>query len=401
MKKEKRVKANWFKYHFYNSLLKLFSIRNGQRIKKRLKIKGAAIVLSNHTTWFDFAYTMRMIKGRRIRFVAAEKMFAEPFLGHFLKISRAIPKKLYQADMRSMIEVLKDLKLGGIIGIFPEGQIATLGQSLEPGVAIAKLLKKCAVNIYTVKHLGASFANPAWSKKRFKGKWETESKLLMSADEVKQASELEIYQKVKAGLYYDPYQYNLNQKHRYKVKNIKGLENVVYLCPDCQELGLRPELKKLVCPHCQKEMIYDNYGYLDNHTLVAHYLRQKKSLQSSLLVNNDYCLKNEVVVKSYVSGKIDIIGEGTLSLSKAGYHFNGKLVGQDEQLQFEIKDVSSLPADLGRNIQIYNDKMFYQFEFNINYLPQQYVIFAEVLFEKYASSDKMHGTLVLMNQDGN
>ncbi|MDO9629945.1 MAG: hypothetical protein Q7I99_08580 [Acholeplasmataceae bacterium] len=38
-------------------LVKIFAYLKGQRIIKKCRIKGPAIILSNHTSFYDFIYT--------------------------------------------------------------------------------------------------------------------------------------------------------------------------------------------------------------------------------------------------------------------------------------------------------------------------------------------------------
>lgn len=56
-------------------LIKIFAIIKGQSIIKKCKIKGPAIILSNHTSFYDFIYTSAAMYPKRISYLAAKKMF--------------------------------------------------------------------------------------------------------------------------------------------------------------------------------------------------------------------------------------------------------------------------------------------------------------------------------------
>jgi 1-acyl-sn-glycerol-3-phosphate acyltransferase len=158
---------------FLGFIIKIFALFKGQRVIKKCKITAPAIILTNHTSFYDFLYTAAAMYPKRVTYLAARKMFYEPGTGFFLRLARAIPKSLMQADSTATLKSLRILKKKGIISIFPEGQISPSGRSLKPAFSIAKFIKKANVNVYMVKHFGAGLVNPPWSKKSFKGRIET------------------------------------------------------------------------------------------------------------------------------------------------------------------------------------------------------------------------------------
>ncbi|NWH10299.1 hypothetical protein [Acholeplasma laidlawii] len=61
-----------------------------------------------------------------------------------------------------------------------------------------------------------------------------------------------------------------------------------------------------------------------------------------------------------------------------------KMTAKNEQVAFTIpvEEVPQLPGDLGRNIQIYYKDEFYQFKMPIHYVPSQFILLSEILYEK-------------------
>src|SRR3989339_37007 len=116
-------KPNLFLYITLGFLVKIFSILKGQKIVEKTNIKGPAICLSNHTSFYDFIYTTAALYPKRVSYLAASKMFYEKSTRPFLKLARAIPKSLMQADPAATLKAFKLLKKKSILSIFPEGQI--------------------------------------------------------------------------------------------------------------------------------------------------------------------------------------------------------------------------------------------------------------------------------------
>lgn len=88
-------------------------------------------------------------------------------------------------------------------------------------------------------------------------------------------------------------------------------------------------------------------------------------------------------MEGYLNKRVQTLGEGHLTLSKAGYHFEGKVLEEDKIYHFDVKDVPTCPSDIGRNIQIYEGYELYQFVFDDPYLPTQFVLLGEVLHDLY------------------
>ena len=55
-------------------------------------VKGSAIILSNHTSVFDYAVYLFVFFTRTLRFQMAEVLFEKPLLGLFLKCLGNIPR---------------------------------------------------------------------------------------------------------------------------------------------------------------------------------------------------------------------------------------------------------------------------------------------------------------------
>lgn len=360
-------------YFTLGSLIKLFAYAKGQRIIRNTKIKGPAIILSNHTSFFDFLYTTAGMYPARITYLGAKKYFHDPLTGFFMRLARAIPKSLMQADPAALMKAFRILRQGGIISIFPEGQISPTGTSLPPAFAIAKLLKKAGVDVFTVKHKNAYFVNPPWSKHTFRGKIETEKALLISKAELETLTIAQIYDRVVTGLHFSSSAYNKERRYRYRLQDISNLENVIYQCPHCLHEGLEANFDRLHCPRCHHELVYDAHGLLNGRGIDEFFVEQETRLRQAIDADPDFSLSGNTRLFSFREGRLQEVGRGALILRRFEYVYQGTIDGSGQRRVFAASGVPTLPSDIGRNVQIYEGDQIYQFELDVPLLPTKLV----------------------------
>ncbi len=93
------------------------------RKKSGRMIKGPAIIVSNHTSVFDYAVYLFVFWSRTLRFQMAEVLFRKKLLGLFLRMMGGIfvDRSSFYFGFISKSENI--LKKGGIVGIFPESRL--------------------------------------------------------------------------------------------------------------------------------------------------------------------------------------------------------------------------------------------------------------------------------------
>jgi len=380
-------RPNLFVYVTLGLLVKIITLFKGQKITEKVKIKGPAIILSNHTSWFDFMYTTSAMYPHRVSYLAANKMFYDPFLGFFLRLARAIPKSLFQPDPAATLKAFKILRKNGIISVFPEGQISPYGTSLTPAFSIAKFLRKADVDVYKVIHHNAYFVNPPWSKNTFRGKIETSKALIISKEVLRTLNDQQIYDIVVAQIYHNASQYNKEKLYEYKVRNIKNLENVIYQCPSCSYEGLVAKTYHLACPNCSIELKYDLLGRIGGYGIDELYKNQEKTMQTKILKEPDFQLSSEVKLESFRNNRVVEVGYGKLTLNRTHYIFEGIIDSKQEKLIFEVKNAPTLPSDIGINVQIYEGNQLYQFIFEDPKLPTMFVHAGEFMYQLYKETN--------------
>ena len=110
------------------------------------RIKGPAIVVSNHTSVYDYAVLLFVFFYRTVRYQMAEVLFKKKFLGVFLKMLGGIEVDRGSHDFAFMDKCEKILEKGGCVGIFPESRLPVEGEekplAFKPGAVTLALTAK-------------------------------------------------------------------------------------------------------------------------------------------------------------------------------------------------------------------------------------------------------------------
>lgn len=92
-------------------------------------IKGPAILISNHTSVWDYAIWLFVFPVRTLRFQMAELLFERPVLGLFLRCMGGIRVDRNAFDFGFITRSARILERGGVVGVFPEGRLPKEGES--------------------------------------------------------------------------------------------------------------------------------------------------------------------------------------------------------------------------------------------------------------------------------
>ncbi len=98
-----------------------------QSVQNR-RIHGPAILITNHTSIYDYAAMIFAFPGRTLRYQMAEVLFGQQPLGTFLKLMGGIRVDRNAYDMGFVTESLDLLEKGGVVGIFPESRLPKPGE---------------------------------------------------------------------------------------------------------------------------------------------------------------------------------------------------------------------------------------------------------------------------------
>ena len=92
------------------------------------RIKGAAILVSNHTSVWDYAGYMFVFFFRTLRTQMAEVLFEKKPLGLFLKMMGGIRVNRGANDFACVAKSQAILERGGVVEIYPESRLPLKGE---------------------------------------------------------------------------------------------------------------------------------------------------------------------------------------------------------------------------------------------------------------------------------
>lgn len=93
------------------------------------RIRGKAIMISNHISVFDYPVAMFVFWSRTLRFQMSELVMKKPVLGILLRMLGGIYVDRSAHDYGFMVKSEAILRKGGLVGICPEGRLPIKGEA--------------------------------------------------------------------------------------------------------------------------------------------------------------------------------------------------------------------------------------------------------------------------------
>ncbi len=243
------------------------AIRYGFRTKS-LKLEEPCLVVSNHLTEIDmimvgcaFPKQMYLVGGEHI---ASRKIFPKlDFLFHPVTMFKA------DADTSAVKEIIRRLRMGYSVLLFPEGSRSFNGETETLPDSIGKLCKSGKCGLVTYHIGGGYFAEPRWAYTVRKGKLWGEIRSHLTAEEVSKMKPHEITELINRDIYENAYETQRKEMNKYTGERLaEGLENYLVICPKCGEYNiLETSGDSFRCPHCGLSGKYNEYGFLEGENL--------------------------------------------------------------------------------------------------------------------------------------
>lgn len=335
-----------YRVHIYNSEL-------------RSMPKGGCVVLATHTSNKDHFLTAMALYPRRVTFVMSEHFFAGKLLRPLLKIMCAIPKKMFCPDTRSVLSMIRAIREGNTLLLFPEGRLTCNGVSCPITPGTAELVHNLGVPVYTITAEGAGKTFPKWAKKPRIGRIDVHLSKLFDGPELKEMLLDDIDRKITDAISHNAWESLPDVKFRSKAP-AEGLDGILWKCPECgAEYSLICMENKIVCEKCSLTATVDAHGQITGaphgiKTVADWFEHNANTLELSSPLTSDCTVgvtdgdpKKDGVMRRDV-------GHGKMTLCYKGFTFDGEINGEETHIALLGKDCpGALPITVGDHFDVY------------------------------------------------
>jgi len=246
---------------FYRTKFK-FEVNYGDFDPKRT---DPYFLIGNHSSLHDGLYTATFLKKYPYPVINAF-MFVNKSMKFVLqKLIYSIPKRKGQSDISTIREMMKVVKKGRGIMLFPEGNSSYYGEQSTIPYSTVKLFKKFKLDVVICKTNGAFLTAPRWGDKNtHNGLIELNFKVLFKGEELENLSLDYIYEKLSEEIKFNDFDWNRKRKYLYKPKNrALGVENFIYVCPKClSHQTIFTEKNNIHCKNCGKIANFNEYSLI-------------------------------------------------------------------------------------------------------------------------------------------
>lgn len=364
-KKEKLIrKPSGFLYWVVVGIYQLYIKIRFNLHHSGVKVKGPALILSNHTSNQDYKFIAASHWPRRITFVGTYHWFTFKKLNFWLRHMGVIPKYQFAPDMASMKMIRYALdKNKGLVFIAPEGTVYASGTLGYISPSIAKTIKVFKTAVYASKIEGAGLGNAKWSLNTHRGRTDVTTSLIITKEEAVTLSVDEIMDRIIKALSYNEYDYQ--KEHNVRVKGndlLDGFDTMFYKCPSCsKEFTLSSKGNRVSCSACGAEAELDetfhfNWNRKDKKVFsdyVSWYNWQYEEVKKEA-EKSDFLIEEEVeyaIDKPGVDNYIKV-GKGIMRLTHSGWDYKGTYCGDEIEEHDDIKDVFLATLKIGLHFEL-------------------------------------------------
>ena len=159
----KMTLSYWLGYHFFRTMGR--ALFNYQIVnEERLNFAGGALVVGNHVSFLD-PPLIGVAFPQAICYLARKTLFDHPIVGRILRSWNAIPVDQDRPDMTSLKKVIRNLRDGEKVLVFPEGSRSFSGEIDvgQPGVGL--IVTKAQVPVVPMRIFGSHEALPRGGKR--------------------------------------------------------------------------------------------------------------------------------------------------------------------------------------------------------------------------------------------
>jgi len=351
------LRPNRFLYGMAKAILTVY-VRLWLRLRVRRSksmrgLKPPFVVIANHTSSVDFALVAIAMNRYRLNIVTATALFYDPFGGQLLRRLGCIPKLQMIADPASVRLMMRAVREGGVLCLFPHGHVSYDGKNPPMPAGAGKLLRHLQVPVVLVKLSGAHLSKPKWAKRARRGRVFADVSVMLTPGQLKDMTVDEAEEAVRQNLSFNEYDFSRENRIPYACRNrAKGLERLLYQCPKCHTLyQMQSRGDNLACTACNYGVRMDEFGLL--HPLregdiifddpIKWVAFEREMAQKQLSGQGMMRQRAALYRVSQNHARMKRCGEGTLELTVDETRFTGEKDGEPFAFCIQNNRIAALP----------------------------------------------------------
>lgn len=357
---QRKIKKPGFMYWLLGGIWKLlflkkYNVHYDFKINVK-KIKGPYIVVSNHASRLDYIYSGLAFYPQKLNFVAGYNEFFRSHLQGVFKLLRVIPKRNFVSDVHTVKEILRVIKSGGNIMIYPEGMSSIGGGNQPCAIGSGKLIKHCNVPVYITKIKGGYLTNTKYCLDERIGRVDVEVDQLFTIEDIQNLTADEIQEKLDIAIKHNDYDWNKEQRIKFdgKGRMAHNLHHLLYWCPKCgRELTMKGHDNIIECTHCHNKATLNEYYDLipnDDTCIIPNTpskwfdlerARVRELVKDEKFTYSDHVKLGVLPEYKYLKNKAtsEIVGEGLLTINRKQFIFEGTKNGKQFRLEIDPKNL--------------------------------------------------------------
>lgn len=224
-----------YRMFFYTPLRKVVDcflrLRYGYRHDKTTLPDGGTLIVANHTAGIDPLFCAVCFP-QPLCFVLSEHLKRKALLSKMMDACfDTITRVKTRTESQTAFTMIKQLRQGADILIFPEGNMTYSGVSGDNMPGLGRLVKLSGCNLVTMRLENTFALSPRWAKYAARGAAYGRIVRVYTAQELKQMSAQQIEAAMTQDTYFDFY---ARQSGAYRGRaRAQCLQSALFLCPHC------------------------------------------------------------------------------------------------------------------------------------------------------------------------
>lgn len=328
------------------------------------------LLLGNHVTNED-PIISNVYANRLIRYVAGDANQDHWLKRVLLTQLESIPFAKNTGDAKSIRVLVRHVRAGHPVGLYPEGGRNWDGATDELVPSTGKLIKLLKVPVYGIIFKGGYLSRPRWAAHPRKGKLVMEIKELFGRDTIARKTPDELQALLVEKLDHNEYVWQRAQRIPFKGKRLaEHIERLLYVCPHCNAVNtIKSKGDQFYCTACDSQYSINVYGEIlgcnDFSDTISWNQWQRKFLPKIIGEGFQYVNEDVLLSKKEIGRKLWQRDTVKLVFSPDSLEISGKK-GAETIL---LSDISGLSITFQDVVEFYLDKFKYRLRFD----PQRHM----------------------------